>query len=72
MLIAYNAEIEINILQRGGVTNIATWTKSGNVQPLPDQEIVAAKRYFRIGTAPVCNRNFIVFYSLTVRIEVEN
>ncbi|XP_043478065.1 ionotropic receptor 25a isoform X2 [Leptopilina heterotoma] len=52
LLIAYNAEIEINILQRGGVTNIATWTKSGNVKALPDQEIVAAKRYFRIGTAP--------------------
>ncbi|XP_051160876.1 ionotropic receptor 25a-like isoform X13 [Leptopilina boulardi] len=52
LLIAYNAEIEINILQQGRVSNIATWTKTEKVKALPDQQIIAAKRYFRVGTTP--------------------
>ncbi|XP_033217570.1 ionotropic receptor 25a isoform X2 [Belonocnema kinseyi] len=50
-LIIYRAEIEIQIMNKGGLKKIADWNKQDKIRVVPGETIVAAKRYFRVGTA---------------------
>ena len=61
-LILYRAEIEISVLQQGNLKPIAIWNRADKVIPLPGETIVAAKRYFRIGTAKVNTTLYMCIY----------
>ena len=52
-MIIYRAEIEISLMNQGNLKKIANWNRQDKIRPLPGETIVAAKRYFRIGTAMV-------------------
>lgn len=63
-MITYKAEIELEILENGLLEPLATWTRNGKIKEAENKKILPAKRFFRVGTAPVINKqisfNFIM------------
>lgn len=63
-MITYKSEIELEVLENGLLEPLATWTRNGKIKEAENKKILPAKRFFRIGTTPVINKqtsfNFIV------------
>lgn len=52
-MITYKAEIELQTVNRGFVDALATWTRRTKIKEADGKKIEPARRFFRIGTAPV-------------------
>lgn len=52
-MITYKAEIELNVVNRDRVDELATWTRRTKIKEAEGRKIEPARRFFRIGTAPV-------------------
>lgn len=52
-MITYKAEIGLQTVNRGSVEALATWTRRTKIKEADGQKIEPARRFFRIGTAPV-------------------
>ncbi|XP_025995684.2 LOW QUALITY PROTEIN: glutamate receptor 4 [Solenopsis invicta] len=51
-MITYKAEIELQVVNRGYVDVLATWTRRTKIKEADGRKIEPARRFFRIGTAP--------------------
>lgn len=52
-MITYKAEIELRMISHGYVDGLATWTRRTKIKEAEGRKIEPARRFFRIGTAPV-------------------
>lgn len=52
-MITYKAEIELQVVNRGYADVLATWTRRTKIKEADGRKIEPARRFFRIGTAPV-------------------
>lgn len=52
-MITYKAEIELQVVNHGYVDVLATWTRRTKIKEGDGRKIEPARRFFRIGTAPV-------------------
>lgn len=52
-MITYKAEIELQTVSRGSVDALAIWTRRTKIKEADGKKIEPARRFFRIGTAPV-------------------
>lgn len=52
-MITYKAEIDIKVFNNKVLDTNGTWDRENQIKPAPNKTIVAARRYFRVGTAEV-------------------